>query len=242
MGNDEKKKGLDVKEVHLRLLDDLVNVNSLLTVAVFVGLSLATPDIKSLDSRHECRAGPREAKKLILCEVVAFSCFILSSIVAKVLKLHLYLDGNGNYAFTSPDLDLKDFMLALSACGSVAGIVSVSVSIVYIIEIRVGLLSCGCEESTAAVVVLGVLVGFALLIYVVSVAIAIYASYKSDHHKSESGENKNGLKYPIVGALAFDVEFARWLEEHTSAESATVQWLLWPTVPPDGSKNLTFSG
>ncbi|WOG94118.1 hypothetical protein DCAR_0313411 [Daucus carota subsp. sativus] len=137
MGKAEKKtEELDVKDVHLKLLDDLVNVNSLLTIAVFVGLSLATPDIKSLDSRHECRAGPREAKKLVLSEVIAFSCFLLSSIVAKVLKLHLYLDGVGSYAFTRPHLDLKEFMLALSACASVAGIVSVSLSIVYIIEIR----------------------------------------------------------------------------------------------------------
>ncbi|WOG94119.1 hypothetical protein DCAR_0313412 [Daucus carota subsp. sativus] len=206
MGNEEKKKeDLDVKEVHLKLLDDLVNVNSLLTIAVFVGLSLATPDIKSLDSRRECRSGPREAKRLILCEVIAFSCFLLSSIVAKVLKLHLYLDGVGNYSFTSPNLDLKEFMLALSACASVAGIVSVSLSIVYIIEIRVGKLSCGCAESTAAVVVLGVLVGFALLIYVVSVAIAIYASYKSDHKKPENGENENVLKSPSTKDLPKEV-------------------------------------
>ncbi|KAL1825269.1 hypothetical protein ACET3Z_012047 [Daucus carota] len=210
MGKAEKKtEELDVKDVHLKLLDDLVNVNSLLTIAVFVGLSLATPDIKSLDSRHECRAGPREAKKLVLSEVIAFSCFLLSSIVAKVLKLHLYLDGVGSYAFTRPHLDLKEFMLALSACASVAGIVSVSLSIVYIIEIRVGLLSCGCAESTAAVVVLGVLVGFALLIYVVSVAIAIYASYKSDHksddEKPENGENTNGQKSPTTENLTKQV-------------------------------------
>ncbi|KAL1825271.1 hypothetical protein ACET3Z_012049 [Daucus carota] len=180
MANNEK---FDVKEVHLKLLDDLVNVNSLLTIAVFVGLSMATPGIKSLDSRQECHAGPREAKMLILYEVIAFSCFLLSSIVAKVLKLHLYLDGADKYAFTTPDFDLKEFMLAISACGSVAGIISLSLSIVNIIQIRIGLLSCGCREATAAVLCLGILVGFALVIYVVSMVIAIYASFKSDHAK-----------------------------------------------------------
>ncbi|WOH04961.1 hypothetical protein DCAR_0624373 [Daucus carota subsp. sativus] len=141
-----KKDSFDIKEVHLKLLDDLVNVNSLLTIAVFVGLSMATPGIKSLDPREECHSGAGEAKMLILYEVIAFSCFLLSSISAKVLKLHLYLDG-ARYNFITRNFDLKDFMLVLSACASVAGIVSLSLSIVNIIQIRIGLLSCGCKES-----------------------------------------------------------------------------------------------
>ncbi|KAF1002138.1 uncharacterized protein LOC141702265 [Apium graveolens] len=175
----KKNTKIDVREVHLKLLDDLVGVNSLLTIAVFVGLSMATPGIKSLDSREECHAGPGEAKMLILYEVIAFSCFLLSSIVAKVLKLHLYLDGVG-YVFTNPSFDLKELMLALSACASVAGIVSLSLSIVNIIQVRIGLLSCGCSESRVAVLCLGIIVGFALAIYVVSMGIAIFASFKSD--------------------------------------------------------------
>ncbi|KAK1355069.1 Maternal effect embryoarrest [Heracleum sosnowskyi] len=191
---DEKKDAkIDVKDVHLKLLDDLVNVNSLMTLAVFVGLTMATPNIRSLESRNECHAGPKEAKMLILYEVIAFSSFFLSSMVAKVLKLHLYLDGaDDKYTFTSPNIDLKELMIALAACGSVAGIISVSLSIVKIVEVRIGLLSCGCRESTAAVWCLGTLVGFAVLIYVVSIAIAIYASFKSDHAKDERNENQKG--------------------------------------------------
>ena len=185
-----KKDSFDIKEVHLKLLDDLVNVNSLLTIAVFVGLSMATPGIKSLDPREECHSGAGEAKMLILYEVIAFSCFLLSSISAKVLKLHLYLDG-ARYNFITRNFDLKDFMLVLSACASVAGIVSLSLSIVNIIQIRIGLLSCGCKESRIGVLCLGVLVGFALVIYVVSMAIAIFASFKSDVGESETDEKKN---------------------------------------------------
>ncbi|KAL8093742.1 uncharacterized protein LOC141693145 [Apium graveolens] len=194
MGKDSKKdEGIDVKEIHMKLLDDLVNINSLMTLAVFVGLSLATPNTRSLDSRNECHAGPKEAKMLILYEVIAFSCFFLSSMLAKVLKLHLYLDGaDDKYTFTSENIDLKELMIALSACGSTAGIVSVTLSIVKIIEVRIGLLSCGCRESTAAVLCLGILVGFALVIYVVSMAIAIYASFKSDHAKDRGNANAKG--------------------------------------------------
>ncbi|KAL8096899.1 hypothetical protein AgCh_030107 [Apium graveolens] len=184
------KNSYDVKEVHLKLLDDLVNVNSLLTIAVFVGLSMTTPGTRSLDTREECSSGPEMAKMLIVYEVIAFSCFLLSSIVAKVLKLHLYLDGV-RYKIISRDFDLKDFMLVLSASASVAGIVSLSLSIVNIIQIRIGLLSCGVKESRIAVLCLGVIVGFALAIYVVSMAIAIFASFKSDAMSETTDEKKN---------------------------------------------------
>ncbi|XP_057862570.1 uncharacterized protein LOC131070908 isoform X4 [Cryptomeria japonica] len=42
--------------VHVTALDGLVNVNSLFTVAVFVGLSLATPGQRSLDDSGTCNA------------------------------------------------------------------------------------------------------------------------------------------------------------------------------------------
>ncbi|KAK1382714.1 hypothetical protein POM88_020449 [Heracleum sosnowskyi] len=42
----KKNTKIDVREIHLKLLDDLVRVNSLLTIAVFVGLSMATPGIR----------------------------------------------------------------------------------------------------------------------------------------------------------------------------------------------------
>ncbi|KAK1393849.1 hypothetical protein POM88_012905 [Heracleum sosnowskyi] len=88
--NDQQKKVIsDRKDAHVRSLDDLVNVNSLFTLAVFVGLSQASPGIRSLENRDECDAGPLVAKMLVLYEVVAFACFLLSSLVAKVLKLHI---------------------------------------------------------------------------------------------------------------------------------------------------------
>ncbi|KAL7201202.1 hypothetical protein ACSBR1_032997 [Camellia fascicularis] len=70
-------------------LDDLVNVNSLLSIAVFVGLSYTTPGQRSLENRPECDAEPRQAKNLVVLEVVAFSFFLFSSLVAKSLKIRL---------------------------------------------------------------------------------------------------------------------------------------------------------
>ncbi|CAK7349229.1 unnamed protein product, partial [Dovyalis caffra] len=63
-----KKAEVNDKEIFKKALDDLVNVNSLFTVAVFVGLSLASRNQYSLENRHECDAGPGVAKKLVVFE------------------------------------------------------------------------------------------------------------------------------------------------------------------------------
>ncbi|GJN20380.1 hypothetical protein PR202_gb07750 [Eleusine coracana subsp. coracana] len=76
--------------VHVTALDGVVNVNSLFTVAVFVGLSLATPgQLRSLAGDPAYDAGPGVARSLLVLEVVAFSSFLFSSLVAQGLKLAL---------------------------------------------------------------------------------------------------------------------------------------------------------
>lgn len=186
----EKKKEVDIKEVHFKALDDLVNVNSLFTVAVFVGLSTATRGKNSLENRDDCDAGADVRKMLIVYEVLAFACFLLSSLLAKVIKLHLYLEGTSyltifgkSYNFIRKGLDMKDLMLVLAASASAGGIVLLTLSVINIVQIRIGLISCGSSESRGAVWAMCWIVGIALVIYVVSMAIAICASIESDLHK-----------------------------------------------------------
>ncbi|KAL1162223.1 hypothetical protein V6Z11_A07G187900 [Gossypium hirsutum] len=110
--------------VHVTALDGLVNVNSLFTIAVFVGLSLTTPGQHSLENRAPCDAGIDVAKKLLVFEVVSFSFFLFSSLVAQGLKLAINL-------LNSKDVDeairahinLKVLRLGMmgSAVGSVMG-------------------------------------------------------------------------------------------------------------------------
>ncbi|KAI3830588.1 hypothetical protein MKW92_034103, partial [Papaver armeniacum] len=57
--------------VHVTALDGLVNVNSLFTIAVFVGLSLTTPGQHSLENKDICDAGIDIAKRLLVYEVVS---------------------------------------------------------------------------------------------------------------------------------------------------------------------------
>ncbi|TQE12308.1 hypothetical protein C1H46_001961 [Malus baccata] len=82
--------------VHVTALDGLVNVNSLFSIAVFVGLSLATPGQRSLENRTSCDAGIDVAKKLLVFEVVSFSFFLFSSLVAQGLKLAINLLNSKN--------------------------------------------------------------------------------------------------------------------------------------------------
>ncbi|KAB2020893.1 hypothetical protein ERO13_D07G094700v2 [Gossypium hirsutum] len=161
--------------VHVTALDGLVNVNSLFTVAVFVGLSLTTPGQHSLENRAPCDAGVDVAKKLLVFEVVSFSFFLFSSLVAQGLKLAINLLNSKDVdeAFRAHiNLKVLRFGMMGSAVGSVMGCLFLMLSMVNVIEIRLGLLSCGSKSSVHAAAALVVLVSLALLVYI---STAVYA-------------------------------------------------------------------
>ncbi|KAG5586239.1 hypothetical protein H5410_046673 [Solanum commersonii] len=161
--------------VHVTALDGLVNVNSLFTIAVFVGLSLTTPGQKSLEDRTACDAGIDVVKKLLVFEVVSFSFFLFSSLVAQGLKLAINLLNSKDVdeAFRA-HINLKVLRLGMmaSAIGSVMGCLFLMLSIVNVIQIRLGVLSCGSKSAIHAVSTLPVLVTSALVVYI---STAIYA-------------------------------------------------------------------
>lgn len=160
--------------VHVTALDGLVNVNSLFTIAVFVGLSLTTPDQHSLEN-SACDAGIDVAKKLLVFEVVSFSFFLFSSLIAQGLKLAINLLNSKDVdeAFRAHiSLRVLRFGMLGSAVGSVLGCLFLMLSMVSVIEIRLGMLSCGSKSAVRAVSALVVLVTTALLAYI---STAVYA-------------------------------------------------------------------
>ncbi|KAG7014577.1 hypothetical protein SDJN02_24755 [Cucurbita argyrosperma subsp. argyrosperma] len=161
--------------VHVTALDGLVNVNSLFTIAVFVGLSLTTPGQHSLQNSSVCDAGIDVARKLLVFEVVSFSFFLFSSLVAQGLKLAINLLNSKDVdeAFRA-HINLKVLRLGMlaSAVGSVMGCLFLMLSMVNVIQIRLGMLSCGSKSAVHAVTALLVLVTSALLVYI---STAIYA-------------------------------------------------------------------
>ncbi|KAJ6390101.1 hypothetical protein OIU77_024338 [Salix suchowensis] len=158
--------------VHVTALDGIVNVNSLFTVAVFVGLSLATPNQRSLENRVSCDAGNDVAKNLLVFEVVSFSFFLFSSLVAQGLKLAINLLNSKDVdeVFRAHiNLKVLRFGMMGSALGSVMGCVFLVLSMINVIEIRLGLLSCGSHSTVHSVTVLVLLVSSALLVYISTV-------------------------------------------------------------------------
>ncbi|KAL4596974.1 hypothetical protein ACB092_12G202200 [Castanea dentata] len=161
--------------VHVTALDGLVNVNSLFTIAVFVGLSLTTPNQRSLQPNPACDAGIDVARKLLVFEVLSFSFFLFSSLVAQGLKLAINLLNSKDVddAFRA-HINLKVLRLGMmgSAIGSVMGCLLLMLSMVNVIQIRLGLLSCGSKSAVHAVAALLILVSSALIVYI---STAIYA-------------------------------------------------------------------
>ncbi|KAB1225495.1 hypothetical protein CJ030_MR1G018612 [Morella rubra] len=166
---------MSTTSVHVTALDGLVNVNSLFTIAVFVGLSLATPNQHSLENNAACDAGIDVARKLLVFEVVSFSFFLFSSLVAQGLKLAINLLNSKDVdeAFRA-HINLKVLRLGMmgSAVGSVMGCLFLMLSMINVIEIRLGMLSCGSKSAVHSVAALLVLVSSALLVYI---STAIYA-------------------------------------------------------------------
>ncbi|TXG68280.1 hypothetical protein EZV62_003215 [Acer yangbiense] len=194
-------------DVHQKALDDLVNVNSLFTIAVFVGLAYANPSQRSLENRPECDPDPSLGKRLIIYEVNSFACFLFSSLVAKAIKVLLNIrkkELTRDHRLVPDRLckkillsdAWKRFSLGLSVLASFAGIVLLTLSIVYVIQIRVGKLTCGSYHAIQAVVPLCVIVFTALLFYLPSMAYAVIVSASAIMENSEDNKAPNGSETP----------------------------------------------
>jgi hypothetical protein len=156
--------------VHVTALDGVVNVNSLFTVAVFVGLSLATPgQLRSLANDARCDAGAGVARSLLVLEVVAFSSFLFSSLVAQGLKLALNLiNSKDPHDALRAHIDARVLRLGMlaSAVGSVVGCVFLMTSMVMVVQIRLGTLGCPTDRAAAKAA--------AGLVGLVTTALAVY--------------------------------------------------------------------
>ncbi|XP_017240096.1 uncharacterized protein LOC108212895 [Daucus carota subsp. sativus] len=171
------KVEFEQESVIVTAMDDIFNLNSVLTFAVFVGLSQASPGARSLENRDDCNAGPGVAKMLIVYEVLAFSFFLFSSLFAKLIKLNLRLQSRRFSFVRAPAFSLKDYMWILTAMTSVIGIVLLMLSVVNLVQIQIGLYSCGSTEARIAIWGVCTIVGSALITYVLSVCVGIVGLY-----------------------------------------------------------------
>ncbi|KAK4419733.1 hypothetical protein Salat_2386200 [Sesamum alatum] len=162
--------------IHVTALDGIVNVNSLFTMAIFIGFSLTVPSAATAASRAECTTSPETVRRLIVFEVVSFSFFLFSSLIAQSMKLAINLINNMDPSDPhKADIDPNFLKYGLfgSAIGSVMGCLFLMLSIVDFIRVKLGSFSCGGKPVYALVTLL-IFVGSALVVYVTT---AIYASF-----------------------------------------------------------------
>lgn len=165
--------------IHVTALDGIVNVNSLFTLAAFLGLawrpSSDGPGLADgADHLGACAAGDRIESDLVSFHVLAFACFLFSSLVALCLKqiVRTFPHYRRSAAAVSWTARINRAALRVgilaSAVGSVCGCGFLMMALVNVVQVKLGRLGCGAGGSAAwaAVVPLVTLVPAAMLIYI----------------------------------------------------------------------------
>ncbi|KAG8388849.1 hypothetical protein BUALT_Bualt02G0167800 [Buddleja alternifolia] len=130
------------------------------------------PEAATAASRAECTASRETVKRLIVFEVISFSFFLFSSLIAQSINLVNNMDPTDPHkADINPNL-LK-YGLFGSAIGSLMGCSFLMLSIVDFIQVKLGVFSCG-GKPVYALVTLVLFVGSGLVVYV---STAIYAAF-----------------------------------------------------------------
>ncbi|KAK3422556.1 hypothetical protein EUGRSUZ_G02999 [Eucalyptus grandis] len=136
--------------IHVTALDCLVHVNSLFTLALFLGLAWNPWDPNNtLNQDPRCAAGPAVKRDLITFEVFSFGSFLFSSVVALALKQ-----------------DVLRLGMLVSGVGSVSGSVCLMLALINVVQIKLGTLACGSAHSFAAVVPLLIFVPVGLFVHI----------------------------------------------------------------------------
>ncbi|KAL3645294.1 hypothetical protein CASFOL_010474 [Castilleja foliolosa] len=169
---------MSATSIHISALDGIVNVNSLFTLAVFIGLAWNPTDPNnSLIDQPACSPGPKVAEDLVAYHVYSFSCFLFSSLAALGLKQAVRIakwDGAHSnhrhfWAFDLAHVNGTALRVGymVSAAGSVCGSVFLMLALVNVVQIKLGVLGCGAaSHGYGAVVPLFILVPSGLFIYV----------------------------------------------------------------------------
>ncbi|KAL0919660.1 hypothetical protein M5K25_011772 [Dendrobium thyrsiflorum] len=154
--------------IHITALDGITNVNSLFTLAVFLGLAWNPYDPTDGGvSVGDCAAGPHILENLVSFHVFSFASFLFSSLVALCLKQAIRL-------VPPPSRPLTDHVnrallragIIASAIGSVLGCGFLMMALVNVVQIKLGRLGCASAATIGAIIPLVTLIPIAMLIYI----------------------------------------------------------------------------
>ncbi|XP_068636091.1 uncharacterized protein [Aristolochia californica] len=177
--NDPCRTNQGTTSIHITALDGIVNVNSIFTLAVFVGLAWnpADPNNNLVDN-PACLAHRSHAENLVAFHVFSFGSFLFSSLLALALKQGLRLSQRDPHPSTFdviPTYVNKTLLRAVllsCAIGSFSGSLFLVLALVNLAQIKLGTLSCGSSMTFGAVVPLLIFVPAGLLVYI---GIVMYA-------------------------------------------------------------------
>ncbi|XP_058197663.1 uncharacterized protein LOC131313392 [Rhododendron vialii] len=165
------RHNLRTTSIHAMALDGIVNVNSLFTVATFLGLALNPANLTStlLDptkSSSSCAPTTSVAEHLVTFHVYSFSSFLFSSLIASALKQAVKAADNSDNPTAQVSLKALRAGTLASAAGSASGCVFLMLALVDLIQIKLGVLSCWSWYTLAAIAPLVTLVPSALVAYI----------------------------------------------------------------------------
>lgn len=158
--------------IHIMALDGIVNVNSLFTLALFLGLAFNPSDPKyTLVDTKSCLASQAMAESLVSFHVYSFSSFLFSSLIASGLKLAIRNAKNGDNELevnrvARVNMRILRVGILASAVGSASGCVFLTLALVELVQIKLGILTCWSWYTFLAICPLVILVPSALVIYI----------------------------------------------------------------------------
>ncbi|CAL9187943.1 unnamed protein product [Musa hybrid cultivar] len=165
--------------IDITALDGIMNVNSLFTFAVFVGLAWnpsSYPDGGLPDV--DCAVGNRVVEDLVSFHVLAFASFLFSSLIALCLKQAVRLVHPHRRAAARINKAVLRGGIVASAVGSVLGCGFLTLALVNVVQVKLGRLGCS-GIAVGAIVPLVTLIPTAMIIYI---AIIFYAFTRRSHH------------------------------------------------------------
>ncbi|KAK2993141.1 hypothetical protein RJ640_015328 [Escallonia rubra] len=146
--------------IHIMALDGIVNVNSLFTLAVFLGLSINPndPSYTLVDPASACAAGTSVAENLVAFHVYSFSSFLFSSLVASGLKQAIKMTAKEGSAGVvdmqsvgKVNREVLRAGILASALGLASGCVFLTLALVDLVQIKLGKLGCWSWYDLAAI-------------------------------------------------------------------------------------------
>ncbi|KAJ6345214.1 hypothetical protein OIU78_007979 [Salix suchowensis] len=197
--------------IHIMALDGIVNVNSLFTLALFLGVSWypTAPDpTATLVTDTSCAASSSIAEDLIAFHVYSFSSFLFSSLIASAVKQTIkrfdsHKDDDSVGSVRSAPLAHVNLAALragtlVSGFGSVFGCGFLMMALMDLVQIKLGVLGCGSLHTFAAVVPLVILVPSALGVGSDKGVKFVILHYSNESRKSMQKENQpiNLLSFP----------------------------------------------